>query len=176
MSEETFRLVITGAVAISALCIVVVAVSALLLYKTVGRVEQQVNRVAGKAEPLIDRVRVLTDENGPKISKLVSDAGEVTANAKEVTALAKDQAQRFAEVGRDIADRAKVQVARVDAAVDETVEQVQHVAEAVRGSVLKPVKEAGAVIAGLRAAVSSLGGNGRKANIGRIAQDEEMFI
>jgi len=41
---------------------------------------------------------------------------------------------------------------------------------------LKPVKEAGAVIAGLRAAVGSLAGNGRRPAVGRIPQDEEMFI
>ena len=38
--------------------------------------------------------------------------------------LAKDQAHRFAEVGRDIADRTKAQIARVDAVVDETVARV----------------------------------------------------
>ena len=60
---------------------------------------------------------------------------ETAANAREISVVAKDQAYRFAEVGRDITDRAKVQVARVDAAVDETVDQVQNLGSDVRSAV-----------------------------------------
>ena len=51
---------------------------------------------------------------------------EISANAKEISVVAKDQAHRFAEVGRDISDRTKAQVASVDAVVDDTVDQVHH--------------------------------------------------
>ena len=89
--------------------------------------------------------------------------------------MARDQAHRFAEVGRDIADRTKAQVARVDAAVDETVENVQHAGENVKAAVLKPVREASAVAAGLKAAFATFA-QGKRPTVDHITQDEEMFI
>lgn len=176
MTEDTFRSVIAGGVAISTLCILVVAVMAIMIYRAISAVQARTNKVADRVEPLIDTVRKLTDENGPKITSITSDAAEIVANAKDVSVVAKDQAHRFADVGRDFTDRAKVQIARVDAAVDQTVENVQQVSESVKTSVLKPVREAGAVLAGVKAAVSSYAANGRRPPIDHIAQDEEMFI
>jgi hypothetical protein len=53
---------------------------------------------------------------------------------------------------------------------------VQEVTETVKIAVLKPVREAGAVLAGVKAAVASYASNGRRTPIDHIAQDEEMFI
>jgi hypothetical protein len=89
--------------------------------------------------------------------------------------VAKDQAHRFAEVGRDIADRTKAQVARVDAVVDDTVDKVHQAGDNVKAAVSKPVREAGAVLAGVKAAVSTLA-TGRRPTVDHITQDEEMFI
>ena len=175
MPEETFRWVITGGVAIAALCILIMAVVAIALYKVVSRVQKRVEDVAGRVEPLIDTVRRLADENAPKISKIVSSAVAIAANAEDVSGVARNQAHRFAEVGRDIADRTKAQVARVDAAVDETVENVQHAGENVKAAVLKPVREATAVVAGVKAAFATFT-QGKRPTVDHIPQDEEMFI
>jgi methyl-accepting chemotaxis protein len=115
----------------------------------------------------------MADENAPKFSGIATRAGEIAANAKDISDVAKEQAHRFAEVGRDIADRTKVQVAKVDAAVDETVENVHHAGNNVKEAVLKPVRGASGVIAGIKAAVTTLA-NGRRDN--HVNQDEEMFI
>ena len=96
-----------------------------------------INRTA----PVVSSVRHLLNENSPKIARIVTASEETAANAREISVVAKDQAYRFAEVGRDITDRAKVQVARVDAAVDDTVDQVQHLGVNVRSAVMKPVSE-----------------------------------
>ena len=175
MSEDTFHWVVTGAVAISTLCIFIMAVVAIVLYRVVSKVQTKVDDMSTRVEPIIDTVRKLTDENAPKVSAIASRAQEIAANAKDISDVAKDQAHRFAEVGRDIADRAKVQVARVDAAVDDTVEQVQHAGDNVKDAVLKPVREASGVFAGIKAAVSTYA-NGRRPSVDHITQDEEMFI
>ena len=176
MSEDTFRWVITGGVMISTLCIIVMAVAGIMIYRSIsiarGRMEKTLNRV----EPMIDTAKKLTDESVPRISAITSDALVIAANAREVSEVAKEQAHRFADVGRDFTDRAKVQLARVDAAMDETVEHVQHVGETVRTAVLKPVREAGAVLAGVKAAVQSYATNGKRPPVDHIPQDEEMFI
>jgi hypothetical protein len=78
-------------------------------------------------------------------------------------------------VGRDVADRAKAQVARVDAAVDDTVDQVQNAGTNLKAAARKPIREAEGVIAGVRAAVTTIA-QGRRTSVDHITQDEEMFI
>jgi methyl-accepting chemotaxis protein len=175
MSEETFRWVITGGVAIATLCILAMAVVTILLYTVINKVQVRVEGMAASVAPIIDNVRQLTRENSPKISSIASRAVEIAANAKDISDVAKDQAHRFAEVGRDFADRAKAQIARVDAVMDDTVEQVHHAGDNVKEAVLKPVREANAVLAGVKAAFFTLAG-GRKPTVDHVTQDEEMFI
>ncbi len=175
MPEETFRWAVAGGVAIATLCILIMAVVAILLYRVVSKVQARVDDVTARVEPLIDTVRKLADENAPKITVLTSNVVDISANAKDVSAMAKDQAHRFAEVGRDIADRAKAQIARVDAVMDDTVEQVHQAGDHMKAAVMKPMREAGAVFAGVKAAVSTLV-DGRRPTVDHVTQDEEMFI
>jgi len=175
MPEDTFRWVVTGAVAISTLCIFIMAVTAIVMYKMMSKLQARTEGVMTKVEPLIDTVSRLAQENAPKFSGIATRAREIADNAKDISDVARDQAHRFGEVGRDIADRTKAQVARVDAAVDDTVDQVHHVGSHMREAVLKPVREASGVMAGVKAAVSTYA-QARRPGINRIPQDEEMFI
>jgi hypothetical protein len=176
MSEETFRWVITGGVAIAVLCIFIMAVVSILIYRVVGKVPMRVAGVVEKVEPLIETVRHIASDSAPKIATITTRAVEIAANAKDISDVANDQAHRFAEVGRDIADRSKAQIARIDSVVDQTVDQVHHAGDNVKAAVLKPVHEASAVFAGVKAAVFSLTGGGRRPTVDHITQDEEMFI
>jgi methyl-accepting chemotaxis protein len=179
MPDDTFRWVITGAVAISTLSIVIMAIAGLAMYRIVSRVQARVNGIGDRVEPIIETVRKLADENAHNVTTVANSAALIAINAKDISDVAKQQAYRFAELGRDFADRAKAQVARVDAALDETVDQVHTAGEQVKTAVLKPVKEASGLIAGVRAAVStyvSSAGNGRRPGMDHIPQDEEMFI
>jgi methyl-accepting chemotaxis protein len=175
MPEETFRWVITGAVAISTLCICIMAAVAIVLYRLMSKLQTKTESMMARVEPIVDTVKRLADENAPKFSGIATRAKEIADNAKDISDVAKDQAHRFAEVGRDIADRTKVQVARVDAVVDDTVDQVHHAGNNVKDAVMKPMREASGVLAGVKAAVSTLA-QGRRASVNRITQDEEMFI
>jgi methyl-accepting chemotaxis protein len=175
MPEETFRWVIAGAVAISTLCFCFMVVVSLGIYRAMRRVRARVESVSDRVEPLIDKVQKLADENAPKISGMATRASEIADNAKDISDVARDQAHRFAEVGRDVADRTKAQVARMDMVVDQTVNQVQCVGEGVKDAVMRPVREAGGVVAGIKAAVSTYAA-GRRPTVDHITQDEEMFI
>jgi hypothetical protein len=175
MSEETFRWAVAGGVALAALCFLVLAIVGVMVARVAMRLQGRIESITEATVPLIDTVRKVAAENAPKVSAISSRAVEIAANAKEISDVAKDQAHRFAEVGRDVADRAKAQAARVDAAVDNTIDNVQHVGEHVRTVVVKPVREASAVLAGVRAAVHAYA-NGKRINIEHVTQDEEMFI
>jgi methyl-accepting chemotaxis protein len=175
MPEDTFRWAITGGVAIATLCILAMAVVAILLYRIVSKVQARVDDITTRVEPIIDTVRKLAEENASKISAVASNVAEISANAKDISNVAKDQAHRFAEVGRDIADRTKAQIARVDGVMDDTVAQMHQAGDSVKAAVKKPVREATAVLAGVRAAVITLV-DGRRPTIDHLTQDEEMFI
>jgi len=182
MPEDTFRWVIAGAVAISTLCIFIMAVVSFAAYRAISKVKARTETMMDRVEPLVDDVKKLTRENAPKfsgiatrVSEIADNAKGISDNAKDISDVARDQAHRFAEVGRDIADRAKVRVAMVDAAVDDTVDQVQHAGANLKEAALRPMREATGVIAGLKAAVSTYAQGGRP-GVERITQDEEMFI
>ena len=51
MPEDTFRWVITGGVAISTLCILIMAVAATALYKVVSKVQARVDELTTRVEP-----------------------------------------------------------------------------------------------------------------------------
>ena len=176
MSEETFRWVVTGGVGIATLCILIMAVVALLLYRVIANVQVKINDLTERAEPIIDTVKRIANESAPKISAIGANVVDISAKAKDIAGVAQDQAHRWAEVGRDMADRTKAQVARVDAVVDETVEQVHHAGENVKTAAMRPVREATAVFAGVKAAVNTLKDGKRRPTIDHIVLDEEMFI
>jgi hypothetical protein len=175
MSDDTFRLVVALGVGLATLSMVVMAVMTIVLFRVVSRMQVKVEDMVDETTPVVASMRHLLNENSPKIGRIVTASEETAANAREISVVAKEQAYRFAEVGRDITDRAKVQVARVDAVVDETVEQVQHLGTNVRSAVMKPVSEVAGVMAGIRAGVSAFT-NGHRPNVARATQDEEMFI
>ncbi|HVW10908.1 MAG TPA: hypothetical protein VHC90_20115 [Bryobacteraceae bacterium] len=175
MSDETFRWVITGGVAIATLCIIAMAIMMMSMFRLFSQLKSKVDRLVDRTEPMIDSVRFVINENAPKISEIVTSAKETASNARDVSVVAKDQAQRFAEVGRDIADRTKIQVARVDSAVDDTVEQVQELGANLKSAVKKPAAEVSGMLAGIRAGVSAYA-HGMRPNVSRATQDEEMFI
>ena len=175
MPDDTFRWVVAGAVAIATLSMVIMAVVTVVLYRVVSRMQVKMGGVIDRTEPVIDSVRQLIQANSPKISGIVTSVEVTASNAREISVVAKDQAHRFAEVGRDVSDRAKAQVARVDAVVDETVDQVQHLGTNMRSAVMKPVSEVSGVLAGIRAGVAAFA-QGQRPSVARATQDEEMFI
>jgi methyl-accepting chemotaxis protein len=175
MSDEAFRWVITAAVILSALCFLVMGIAAIVIMEVVSKLRAKIEATLGRANPILETVKRLADENSPKISDIATSAKLIAANAKDVSIVAKDQAHRWGEVGRDLADRTKAQVARVDSAVDETVDNVQHAGERVKGAVMKPVREASGILSGIRAGVSAYV-QGRRPSVDHATQDEEMFI
>ncbi len=175
MPDDTFRLVVAVGVGLATLATVIMAVMTVVLFRVVSRLQNKVEDMVDQTTPVVSSVRHLLNENSPKIGRIMTATEDTATNAREISVVAKDQAYRFAEVGRDITDRAKVQVARVDAVVDDTVDQVQNLGTNVRSAVMKPVSEVAGVLAGIRAGVAALA-NGHRPNVARATQDEEMFI
>ena len=168
MSEETFRWVVAGAVVLATLSMVGQAIVSIIILGTLKRAQAKIDSLMNRAEPLVVSVKDLLDDTGPKIKAIAADSVEVAR-------LAREQAARVSDLVKDITDRAKVQVARIDGAMDETMEQVQTAGTAVKGAVLRPVRELSGIVSGVRAAVGVIT-QGRRASVDHATQDEEMFI
>ena len=184
MTEETFRIVVTVGVGIALLGVILMTIAAMAMMKSLGKVRERVDDLSGRAAPILTTVdaltnsmRVLTEENSPRISEIVRNAREVSNDARDITVAAKEQVHRFAEVGHDIADRTQLRVAKLDAAVDNTIDRAQAATETVKMAVVKPIREVSGIAAGVKAAVSTLAqAQGRRPNIAHATLDEEMFI
>jgi methyl-accepting chemotaxis protein len=147
-----------------------------LAVDNVGPVAGRIGVVAGKVAPVVDEVGMLLatanrimQETRPRISELSAEAVEIATSARQ-------QVECLGELLHDAGDRARTRLEQIDQAVDSTVEQVGQVGDAMKRAVLRPVREANGLAAGISAAVSTLVHHSRKPSVDQATQDEEMFI
>ena len=161
-----------------------------LVAQKLGPMIDKVGLAAGKAGPMIDKVGLAAEkmapmadqvgsvmattnrimlETGPRISELSGEAVAIVRSGRQ-------QVERIGELLHDAGDRARNRLEQIDEAVDSTIEQVGQVGDAVKRAVLRPVREANGLAAGISAAVSTLVHHSRKPSVDQATQDEEMFI
>jgi hypothetical protein len=168
MSEETFRWVVAGGVSLGGVSLFVAAVVAITIAAGLKKMQARVQTVIDRAEPILDSSRRLLEDATPKVSSISTDAVDIVRMARE-------QTERLSELLQDFTERAKVQVARIDGTVDQSLEQIQVAGDAVKDAVLRPVREFNGIFSGIKTAVSVYA-TGRRASVDHATQDEEMFI
>lgn len=197
MTEDTFRIVVTAAVALASMAFVVQAVAMFALYRVARGMQQKVGPLAdlaypviGKLGPMIDQVGLTAGKMAPvadqmqsvlaTTSRIMEEArpriSELSGEAVEIFRSGRQQVERIGELLHDAGDRAHARLEQIDQAVDDTVEQVGEVGDAVKRAVLRPVREVSGLAAGISAAVSTLVHHSRKPSVDQATQDEEMFI
>jgi hypothetical protein len=168
MTEETFRWVISAGVSLAAISLLVAAIVTLTVASGLRKLQVRVRAIIDRAEPILDTARRVLDDTAPKLSAVTTDAAEVVR-------LSREQTERLSELIKDFSERAKVQVARIDGTIDHSLEQIEIATEAVKGAVLKPVREFNGIFSGIKTAVTVYA-TGRRASVDHATQDEEMFI
>ena len=121
----------------------------MLLYRVARNTQTKVMPLVDRADPILVTTRQILEENKPRIA-------EVSVEAVEIAKTARRQVDRIGELLAESSERAKARLAQIDRTVDETVEQVEQVGDAVKTAVLKPVKEVNGLMAGMKAALSRL--------------------
>jgi hypothetical protein len=169
MPDDVFRWVIAIAVILACVAFLVQAGAMIALYRISRKMQAKVMPLADKAEPILNNAREIVIESRPRIAELSTEALEIARTARK-------QAVQLGEMLDDTARRAKVRIEQIDQKVDETVEQVEQVGGAVKGAVLKPVREMNALMAGMKAALVTYAQGGRRPSVDHVTQDEEMFI
>jgi hypothetical protein len=169
MSDEAFRWVIAVAVGLGCVAFLVQAGFVIALYRITKKMQDKVVPLAERAEPILDSAQAVFVENRPRIAEMSTEALEVVKTTRKEVA-------RISELLEETTVRAKARIAQIDETVEVTVEQVEQVGGAVKGAVLKPVREANAIMAGVKAAVVTYAQGGRRPSVDHATQDEEMFI
>jgi hypothetical protein len=168
MSEDAFRWVIASGVSLGWLATVVMAWSMVNILRVVKRLDERITPVTDKAGPVLDSARAILEEAKPKIEDMMARADEIVVSAR-------GQMTRLESLVTEATDSARLQIARIDVAVGDTVNRVQETTATLQHTVLSPVREINGVVSGLRAALSTLA-RGNRASVDHATQDEEMFI
>ncbi len=169
MTDDLFRWVITIAVALAAIAFLIQAGIAVALYRVTRRMQAKVIPLADRAEPILETTRQILTENQPRIA-------EISTNAAEVAKSARRQAAQIGALLDETSTRARIRLADLDQKMEQTVEQVGQVGGVVKTAVMTPVREANAIMAGLRAALVTYAQGSRRPSVDHATQDEEMFI
>lgn len=133
----------------------------------IGRVVDKASPVVGEARTMVARVNEVIAEARPQIADLSEEAVAVVRTTRQ-------QVERIGGVLHDATDRAQARLQQIDTSLEQTVGQVGQVGESMKRAVMRPVREANGLAAGISAAVSTLV-RPRKAP-DSATQDEEMFI
>jgi len=168
MGDDLFRWVIAIGVFLAVVAFVVQTIVILAMYRVTKATQDKLMPIVEALTPIVGTVRRFVDENTPKFSQLTTDMTAVVRSLHE-------QVNRLGEVVKEVSDRARAQVARIDGAVDDTVEQVQQASDVVKQAILGPVKQVDGIMHGIRAAISVVA-HSRRESVDHATQDEEMFI
>ena len=197
MSEDLFRIVITGAVALACLAFLVQAGVAVALYRVASRIQKkvfplvdQLQTVSADAVPVLEKVGPVIDRVAPAMDatnrvleaaeRLISETrprlAEIATEAVAISKSSRQQVERIGELLDEAGDKARVRLEQIDRSVDLTVEHLENAGEAVKRAVTRPVREVNGLAAGIGAAVAALVHGTRRPSVDHATQDEEMFI
>lgn len=133
-----------------------------------NRTSTLVDQIARNVEPVLSATRELLVEGRERLSVF-------SANLNEISQLTKNQMTRLDGFLQDASERAQLQILRLDQLVGDTMTRLETTSDAIQRSVLGPLREISAIVAGVRASLEFLFRRNRKP-VERATQDEELFI
>ena len=142
------------------------------LYK---RTEALMDEVARNAEPVLRAARELLTEGRELLTEGRDRLQVLTTNLTEISQLTKYQVLRVDGFLTEASDRARLQLIRLDDLMGDTMHKLEQTTETIQRSILGPVREMSAILAGVRTGLDFLFRRNKKATE-RAAQDEELFI
>jgi ABC-type transporter Mla subunit MlaD len=154
-----------------------------------GRTMERLGPVIDKTVQVIGSVGSMVEHTGPMmenarqvlatVNQVVTDVrpqiSQVSDDAVAIAHTSRRQVERIGALLGDASDRVHTRLQQIDESVESTVDQVGQVGDAMKRAVLRPVREANGIAAGISAAVATLV-RPRKSTVDSATQDEEMFI
>jgi len=161
-------------VIVAAAAIVLQTVVLYALYRatkeSANRMEGIVGRLEAQGAPILEAGRAILEDAQPKIAAITSDLAESSARVRA-------HVENMGEVTGEIVDRARLQAARLDELITNTVDKIEITTDVVQNSVLSPIRRVQALLHALSAGVGFLRASSRRKSSGNSTEeDEEMFI
>ncbi len=162
----------TWFVALTALALLLQAGVLLAIFLTLRQMSEATRglqrRMEEQVSPILDNVDEITTTVRDSSRSVLEDLAGLSRDARR-------QVQKFDELTDELADRVRLQIIRLDQLLSQALSNLERAGTAVRENVVGPVREATAVIQGVRAAIDFLAAR-RERHRGRQQSDEELFI
>jgi hypothetical protein len=133
------------------------------------RLEQIVDDLQRRINPVISRLQMIVEEAQPRISGMISDAAEITH-------VARSQVQRVDRMVTEAVDRLRMQLVHADQILTGAMETVEETGARIRSSVWRPVQSFSALVRGIQTGLEFYRGRRRRSESATEQQDEELFI
>jgi hypothetical protein len=176
MPEDVFRWVVAAGVLLACIASVWQAIIVAAMYRAGKEAQKAGKQAQNRLGPLVDRFDAILTSSSKMLEENRPRIAEITAETLAVAKTVRQQVERIGELLDDTNVRAKARIAQIDATVGRAVEQADHAGEAVKSAVMKPVKEVGGIVAGVKAALNTYAQGGNRNSPEHATQDEEMFI
>ena len=160
--------------------LILVAIAVLMQAGAMVGIWLAIRKLPGQVESLRADVKERIDPLAKSVSEIVANSREplrsITGNLAEISRMLRERTNQVDTLVADLVDRSRLQIQRLDQMVTGLVEKVETTADEVQRSVLVPVREASAVLKGVRSGLEFLFSRRRTTNVSEATQDEQLFI
>ena len=148
---------------------------------TTNKLSTEVRAISASVTASAERITTIATESAEQIRTLVSTSTEqvqtaIQTSTKQVQSVIQTSTEQVQSVVQSSTETARSGIQRVDLAVERTVTRFEESGKYVQESVLAPVREVAAIVAGVKAALETLFGYPDRKQIDQAYQDEELFI
>lgn len=133
--------------------LLIAGVAALMAVK---KAQAMLDRVEGKAMPVIDKTHALIDQLTPKIHKITENVEQMSYTVRGKVDEIGVTVTEINKTVQDINGKTREKVTRVNGMVDDALTTTQHVSRTIQDGVRKPVQQIAGIVAGIKAAVEKL--------------------
>jgi methyl-accepting chemotaxis protein len=154
-------MIYVGIIAIVMLALVAVIligglVAGLFAMKLVKRAEAAGEKAERRIVPLLDMVEGLAQDLTPKIKSIAENTEQISYSVRGKVDELSVTLGELNETVREINQRTRVQVTRVDGIVTDAVTATEEISQTVQNGIKVPIRQIAGVIAGLRAGLDTL--------------------
>lgn len=168
MQSETALVLLAIAVAVSSLALLIQAVAAVRIMRSVQRLQAEIL-------PLVPHAKETLAQAQAALKLAAERIEESAAMTKQLLAAAQQQVDGIDQARRELAAQWRAQSERLELVLEDILSRVQDVVAVLHGTVMRPVREVSGMVAGVKAALQTLL-MARRPTVDRATQDDEMFI
>lgn len=170
---ETYLTYLTVFIGLITLALVAQAVILVATYLRLAKLDEETRvlrqKLSEQAGPILRNVDELTLTARDKTRLILEDVSALSYDARR-------QMEKLDRLTDEMADRLRLQIIRTDELLSKALESLEEAGTTVKESVVGPVREAAAVVQGVKAAIDFLTARRGRAPRRPERVDEELFI